>query len=118
MCIGVPMIIVQREGIMALCEAELSDGVVRRESVDLTLLPDLQPGCYVLVFMGVARQELTAEEAERIRAALSAVALLTDPTTSHDVSSLLEKGFADLYETPPRLPPHLEAALAAGLKEA
>lgn len=118
MCIGIPMTIVQREGIMALCEAQLSEGSIRRETVDLTLLPDLQAGDHVLVFMGVARQELTHQEFKRTRAALSAVAALADPTNVQDVSSLLEQGFADLYETPPRLPPHLEAAFAAGLKEA
>ncbi|WP_246379665.1 HypC/HybG/HupF family hydrogenase formation chaperone [Gluconacetobacter johannae] len=120
MCVGIPMTVRAVHGAMADCEADQPEGVpARREQVDIALVPDARPGDELLVFMGLARSRLGAEEARSIRAALAALAALAAPggDAAH-VQDVVARGFADLCDAPPRLPPHLEAALAAGLEEA
>ncbi|MBB2168015.1 HypC/HybG/HupF family hydrogenase formation chaperone [Gluconacetobacter aggeris] len=120
MCVGIPMTVRAVRGVMAECEAERSEGQPAcRELVDITLVPDARPGDELLVFLGLARSRLDAEEASRIRAALGALAALAGPgPDAARVQDVVARGFADLCDAPPRLPPHLEAALAAGLEEA
>ncbi|WP_345191591.1 HypC/HybG/HupF family hydrogenase formation chaperone [Gluconacetobacter tumulicola] len=120
MCVGIPMTVRAVRGVMAECEAEQPEGQpARREQVDITLVSDARPGDELLVFLGLARSRLDAEEASRIRAALGALAALAAPgPDAARVQDVVARGFADLCDAPPRLPPHLEAALAAGLEEA
>lgn len=102
MCVGVPLLLTEVNGI-------LGHGMngTRSEAVDLSLLPEAQPGDWILGFLGTAHSLLSEDEALKIRAAL------------HGLQSLMQGGdlgdaFADLEARPPSLPPHLQAALAAG----
>jgi hydrogenase expression/formation protein HypC len=79
----------------------------RRETIDLSLTPDAKPGNWVLNFLGTAHAILPEDEARNIRAALTGLASLMQGGTLGDA-------FADLESRTPELPPHLQAALAAG----
>ncbi|AWK89712.1 HypC/HybG/HupF family hydrogenase formation chaperone [Azospirillum thermophilum] len=107
MCIGTPLRIVAVDGIVGTAE----DAAGARVAVDLSLLPEVGPGDWVLDFLGAARRRLEEEEALQIRAALDALAAAMN-------GGSFEDGFADLIDREPTLPPHLEAARAAGLTEA
>lgn len=118
MCVGIPMTVQSMEGAFALCAARLPDGTLATpERIDMALVPEARPGDDVLVFMGLARAPLSAEEAARIRAALETVSALSVAEDGAH-AEIITRGFADLCDNPPRLPPHLEAARLAGLKEA
>ena len=91
------------------------DGIVgqaldgdQAQLVDLSLLPDARPGDWVLSFLGAARDLLPKDEALKIRAALAGLRSLMEGGTLGDA-------FADLENRAPSLPPHLQAALDAGL---
>ncbi|RFD21356.1 HypC/HybG/HupF family hydrogenase formation chaperone [Komagataeibacter melaceti] len=118
MCVGIPMTVQSVCDGYGLCIATLPGAPPREERVDMALLPEAGPGDQVLVFMGLARTRLEAGEAARIAAALGALAALSRPDGAQAVSDVVARGFADLCAGPPRLPPHLEAARAAGLEEA
>ena len=79
----------------------------RRETVDLSLTPEARPGDWVLNFLGTAHAILPKDEAQKIRAALNGLASLMQ-------GGPLGDAFADLEARTPELPPHLQAALAAG----
>jgi hydrogenase expression/formation protein HypC len=100
MCVGIPLHLTGVEGILGLGP--------EGERVDLSLVPEAQPGDWVLNFLGTAHAILPQDEALKIRAAL------------RGLQSLMQGGglgdaFADLEARPPQLPPHLQAALDAGL---
>lgn len=118
MCVGIPMTVQSVEGTFALCAARLPDGALATpQRVDMALVPEARTGDHVLVFLGLARAQLSAQEAARIRAALESVAALSVAEEGAS-AEIIARGFADLCEQPPRLPPHLEAARLAGLEEA
>ena len=77
------------------------------ELIDLSLTPDAQIGDWLLTFLGAAREVISADEAQKIAAALDGLQSLMDGGDLGDA-------FADLEETGPRLPAHLQAALDAG----
>jgi hydrogenase expression/formation protein HypC len=79
----------------------------RPETIDLSLIPDARPGNWVLSFLGTAHAILPEDEAQKIRAALQGLASLMQGGDLGDA-------FADLEARRPELPPHLQAALAAG----
>lgn len=58
MCLAVPAQIIRREDLLATVEV----GGVQRQ-VSVMLLPEAQPGDYVLVHAGFAMQAIDAEEA-------------------------------------------------------
>lgn len=99
MCLGVPMLLTSIDGIAGRTEAG--------ELIDLSLLPDARPGDWVLNFLGAGREILSEDQAMKIRAALDGLACLM-------AGGALGDAFADL-DRPPALPPHLQAALDAGL---
>lgn len=103
MCIGIPLRVTAVDGIVGRVE----DG----SAVDLSLVPEAGPGDWVLGFLGAARRLLEPEEAAQILDALAAMAAALD-------GEALDGAFADLTGREPTLPPHLEAARAAGLTEA
>ncbi|CBS89910.1 HypC/HybG/HupF family hydrogenase formation chaperone [Azospirillum lipoferum] len=103
MCIGIPLRLTAVDGIVGRAE----DG----SAVDLSLVPEAGPGDWVLGFLGAARRLLEPEEAAQILDALAAMAAALD-------GEALDSAFADLTGREPTLPPHLEAARAAGLTEA
>ncbi len=103
MCIGIPLRLSAIDGIVGRAE----DGA----AIDLSLVPEAGPGDWVLGFLGAARRLLEPEEAAQILDALAAMAAALD-------GEALDSAFADLTGREPTLPPHLEAARAAGLTEA
>jgi hydrogenase expression/formation protein HypC len=122
MSLGIPMKVLRCEGSMALCMVEPPPGQqqsARQEQVDTMLVPDVQEGDYLLVFMGMARARMEPEEARKLQEALQALATLAaTPVDAGAAQQIVTHGFADLCDAPPRLPPHLQAAFDAGLTEA
>lgn len=104
MCIATPMRLDHVDGIRGLAGAE---------TIDLSLAPEAAAGDWVLVFLGVARRVLDEAEAARILDALDGLAAVMQGRGAD-----LDHLFADLAGREPTLPPHLEAARAAGRKEA
>lgn len=105
MCVGHPFRILSVEGIAALA----TDG---RETklIDISLVSPVEPGQWVLDFLGAARSVVCESEALAIRDALDGLAAVM---AGGDAGS----AFADLESRPPTLPPHLQAALDAGRSE-
>lgn len=103
MCIGIPLRLTAVDGIVGRAE----DG----SAIDLSLVPEAGSGDWVLGFLGAARRLLEPEEAAQILDALAAMTAALD-------GEALDSAFADLTGREPTLPPHLEAARAAGLTEA
>ncbi|MCB9993375.1 MAG: HypC/HybG/HupF family hydrogenase formation chaperone [Hyphomicrobiaceae bacterium] len=61
MCLGVPMQVVEHDGITARCEAK---GIERSVSLFLLQHEDIKPGDHVMVHVGYAIQKMTAEDAK------------------------------------------------------
>ncbi len=102
MCVGVPMQIQAIDGIAA------TTGNGRHvEVIDLSLTPDAKVGDWVLTFLGAAREIISTDEARKINAALDGLQSLMSGGEIGDA-------FADLEDTGPQLPDHLQAALDAG----
>lgn len=102
MCVGIP---VQIQTIDGICGTVVQEGV--QGLVDLSLTPEAQPGDWVLAFLGASRAVISATEAQQISAALGGLASLMQGGDLGDA-------FADLESRAPQLPPHLQAAQAAG----
>ncbi|WP_371225635.1 HypC/HybG/HupF family hydrogenase formation chaperone [Roseovarius sp. 2305UL8-3] len=100
MCVGIPMQLASVDGIKGLA-------VETGELIDLSLTPDAVPGDWVLNFLGAAREVIDADEAAKITAALGGLRALMEGRDLGDA-------FADLENSGPRLPAHLQAALDAG----
>ncbi len=90
------------------------DGIAARASdgetealIDLSLTGPVESGAWVLTFLGSAREVLSEDEAAKISAAVSALRSIMSGGDAGDA-------FADIDSRPPELPPHLQAALAAG----
>lgn len=102
MCLGIPMQVLSVDGIAA----RATDG--REEAlIDLSLVDAARPGDWVLTFLGAAREIIAEDEARKIAAAL-------DGLRSVMAGGDLGDAFADLENTAPTLPPHLQAALDQG----
>lgn len=99
MCIGVPARIVSVDGIAGRDE----NGAL----VDMTLTGPVAPGTWVLTHLGLAREVIDAEQAALVREALDAVAQVM-------AGGAPGTAFADIDARGPQLPPHLQAARAAG----
>ena len=95
MCLGVPMQVIEHDGVTALCERR---GEQRR--VNLLLVGDVPPGAFVLVHVDNAIRVIDAEEAALVDDALLGLeAALAGRST--------DGFFADLTSREPELPPHL-----------
>jgi hydrogenase expression/formation protein HypC len=95
MCLGLPMTIVETDGLSALCEYR---GEQRRVSV--MLLSDPPVGAKVLVYIDSAVRLLDEEEARLIGDAIDGISAALD---GQDV----DRFFADLVDREPQLPEHL-----------
>lgn len=102
MCVGIPMQILFREDLAATA----TDGKTKH-LIDLALTGPLEPGTWVLTFLGTAREVLSEDDAIKIKNALGGLAALMEGRDIGDA-------FADLDNREPQLPPHLQAALAKG----
>ena len=96
MCIAVPMRIVEAEGLSAVARREGAPDL----KVDTSLVGELAPGDWVLVFRESVIRTVSEEEAERIGRALACVSAV--------MAGAEAAGFEDLTGEP-RLPPHLQA---------
>jgi hydrogenase expression/formation protein HypC len=93
---GVPMKVTETQGLAATCVTG-----ERVETVDLSLTGPLEPGTWVLVFLGSARDVLDEETADQITRALEGLRSVMNGGDLGDA-------FADLEAREPQLPPHLQ----------
>lgn len=101
MCIAVPMRIVEAEGLSAVARREGAPDL----KVDTSLVGELAPGDWVLVFRESVIRTVSEEEAERIGPS-ARVRLRRDG--GRRIGGGEAAGFEDLTGEP-RLPPHLQA---------
>ncbi|HNQ03150.1 MAG TPA: HypC/HybG/HupF family hydrogenase formation chaperone [Thiobacillaceae bacterium] len=101
MCVGIPMRVVECQGLTARCEGRQG---LRR--LDLALVGDQPPGTWLLCFLDTAREVIDAETAARIDAALDGLEAAMAGATD------IAHHFADLTARTPALPPHLRGATA------
>jgi hydrogenase expression/formation protein HypC len=109
MCLALPMQVVCMEGTFALCE-----GRNGRERIDTLLSGPLEPGQWVLCFLGAVREVIAAERAAQIGAALAGLeAILAEAGAGADQASmdtLISSHFSDLVNRQPQLPDFLRPA--------
>lgn len=79
MCIGIPMQVIEAGEFSALCR-----GSTGTEQVDLILVGPQPEGSWLLVFLGAAREVLTAEDAGLITTALEALSAVARGETDVD----------------------------------
>lgn len=107
MCLAVPMQVIGMEGSAALCQGR--DGV---ERIDTMLTGALQPGQWILSFLGAAREVIDAERAAQVGDALNALESILHGHASNE--ALIQAGFADLVGREPQLPEFLRPAASQG----
>lgn len=95
MCLGLPMTIVETDGMSALCDFR---GEQRRVSVLLLSSPPV--GARVLVYIDTAVRLLDEEEADRIADAFEGLGAALNGENC-------DRFFADLIDREPQLPEHL-----------
>lgn len=96
MCLGIPMRVVEIEGVFAWC-----DGRNGRQRIDTMLLDDVVPGQWLLTFLDTAREAIDAERAALIDSALDALDRVAAGNGDFDDC------FADLIGREPQLPDFL-----------
>lgn len=97
MCLGLPMTIVETDGLSALCTFR---GEQRRVSVLLLSNPPV--GAKVLVYIDTAIRLLDEEEARLIANAIEGLNAALDGEN-------VDRFFADLIDREPQLPAHLRS---------
>ncbi len=105
MCLGIPMQVVEPGYPQAVCEG--ADG---RQAVDTSLVGPLEAGRWVMVFLGAAREVITADAARQSADALEALRRVMAGDT--DVDHL----FADLINREPELPEFLRDPASPSVK--
>ena len=103
MCLGIPMRVVSVDGLSALCE-----GRGERMTVDTLLTGPLEPGQWVMTFLGAAREVIDATTADQVNRALDA---LDQMLSGGEVD--MEAHFGDLIHREPQLPDFLRPPAAA-----
>lgn len=100
MCVGIPMRVLRV--LPPSRRAECIDRHGAESSVDLALVEAVQPGTWLLVFLGSAREIIDADRAMKIELALGALeaALAGD-------RSAIDAAFPDLVSRVPQLPEFL-----------
>jgi hydrogenase assembly chaperone HypC/HupF len=93
MCIGIPMRVVESDGLSAVCE-----GRGRRERISLLLVGEVTPGQWLLSAMNTARHVLDEEQAQRLNSALDALESVQAGATDFDAH------FSDLVNRVPTVP--------------
>jgi hydrogenase expression/formation protein HypC len=96
MCIGIPMQVIEPRGDSALCEYRGQTTLI-----DMMLVGEQVAGTWLLVFLGAAREVISAERAAQIADALEAMRLAMQGETNFDHL------FADLVDREPELPEFL-----------
>ncbi|GIL05968.1 MAG: hydrogenase expression/formation protein HupF [Betaproteobacteria bacterium] len=100
MCIGIPLRVIEGDGVWAVCE-----GRDARERVDMLIVGAQPPGTWVLAFHGAARRVLTETEALQTLDALDALGLALQWRDGG--REAIDALFADLADREPQLPEHL-----------
>ena len=96
MCVGVPMQVVEMRGATAVCAAR--SGMCE---IDMCLVGNVDPGCWVMTFLGAAREIIDEATARRAADALQAVEMAARGEAG------FEHLFADLIDREPQLPDFL-----------
>ncbi len=100
------------EGTFALCA-----GRNGRERMDTTLTGPLEPGQWVLCFLGAVREVIDAERAAQVGAALAGLeSILAGAGAGADqagIDALIGSHFSDLVKREPQLPDFLRPALGS-----
>ncbi|MGL9622908.1 HypC/HybG/HupF family hydrogenase formation chaperone [Bradyrhizobium sp. U531] len=97
MCLGLPMTIIETDGISAMCAFR---GEQRR--VSMMLLSNPPAGAKVLVYIDTAMRLLDEEEARLIADAIEGLSAALDGEDC-------DRFFADLIDREPQLPAHLRS---------
>lgn len=95
------------EGTTAMCQGR--NGV---ERLDTLLIGALEPGQWVLGFLGAAREVIDAERAAQVEDALVALESILHGAGSSD--ELIHAAFADLIDREPQLPEFLQPKSTQG----
>lgn len=95
MCTVIPLKVIQ---VLSPSQA-VGDAGGQRQTVDISFIDGVQPGDWLSVHMGIARQKMSDAEAQAILDALAALQLVRAGET--EVDHL----FADLVGREPRRPP-------------
>ncbi|MGX5851470.1 HypC/HybG/HupF family hydrogenase formation chaperone [Mesorhizobium sp. PL10] len=101
---GVPYEIVEAGFLSARARSRHEETII-----DMSLVGDQPPGTHVLVFLGAAREVISADLARQIGDALEAVRLVMSGQTE------IDHLFADLSSREPTLPEHLRTQEPASL---
>jgi len=98
MCMATPMEVLRADEHRAWCRDRDGSEV----AVDTILTGPVAPGQWLLVFLGAAREVVSAEDAAKVSAALGALdaALIGD-------TDLIHAAFADIIDREPQLPEFL-----------
>lgn len=96
MCIGIPMQVIEAGAGGALCRAR--DGEHR---IDTSLVGAVEPGNWVMVFLGAAREVISEEAARQSADAIAALEMVMRGEGG------FEHLFADLIDREPELPDFL-----------
>lgn len=107
MCLAIPLQVIRMEGTTALCEGR--NGV---ERLDTLLTGALEPGQWVLGFLGAAREVIDAERATQVEDALVALESILHGAGGSD--ELIHAAFADLIDREPQLPEFLRPTNSQG----
>lgn len=107
MCLAIPLQVIRMEGSTALCQGR--NGV---ERIDTLITGKLEPGQWILSFLGAAREVIDAERAAQVEDALTALESILHGNGS--IEALIHAGFADLIEREPQLPEFLRPNLTQG----
>jgi hydrogenase expression/formation protein HypC len=103
MCVAVPLQVIRMEGLHALCA-----GPSGEERIDTLLTGPLEPGQWVLGFLGAAREIIDAGRAAQVADALAALRKVgAGDTAAEGIDAALSAGFADLIDREPQLPEFL-----------
>ncbi|HEY0666519.1 MAG TPA: HypC/HybG/HupF family hydrogenase formation chaperone [Gallionella sp.] len=79
MCLGIPMQVVEVDGVFAWCE-----GRGRRERLNILWLGETSPGDWVYAILGQARNKLTLQQVTEINLALDGLAAAMQGETNLD----------------------------------
>lgn len=98
MCLAIPMEVLRADGLQAWCRDRDGSEVV----VDTLLTGPVSPGQWLLVFLGAAREIVSAADAAKVAAAIDAL----DAALVGDMDRI-NAAFADLIDREPQLPDFL-----------
>lgn len=116
MCLALPMKVVCMEGTFALCE-----GRNGRERMDTLLTGPLEPGQWVLGFLGAVREVIDAERAALVGEALTGLeSILAGASAGADqasIDALISSHFSDLVNREPQLPEFLSPTNREGASQ-